>query len=141
MPAIRNATHVYAETWHRPDRGAETVLDILRNPPSGMPGRAIPEPTPGPFGEPPARARVNHGRWVADCGLPDPARGRICPDALALSTSDRRFYCPTCFNAAVGGHWRRVLWPVNWRAVETGLEPIANAREQNWDPKPNDPLE
>jgi hypothetical protein len=110
-----------------PDPGARLILDLRRA------TRPAPEPMPGPPAGPPVLARIDHGRWVADCNLDDPARQRQCRAAQYAHPDDRRLYCSTCTNQAVGGRWRPVLWPADRAAVEAplgGLPP----REQNWRP-------
>jgi hypothetical protein len=112
----------------QPDPGARLVLELRR-----LAGQPIPEPATGPPVGPPVLARVDHGRWMGDCDLQDVARKRVCRSAQYLHPDDRRLYCSTCTNQAVGGRWRPVLWPADRAAVEAplgGLPP----REQNWRP-------
>jgi hypothetical protein len=71
-------------------------------------------------------ARVDHGRWIVDC--PN------CNGAQFASVTDRRFLCCECENIAIGGLWRRVVWPDNWPEIESVLRvrPIEN---RNWHPE------
>jgi hypothetical protein len=63
-------------------------------------------------------ARVNHGRWIADCP--------ICRGAeMVKETQD--FLCGSC------GAFGRVQWPKDIAAIEAALTPRA-APYQNWWP-------
>lgn len=74
----------------------------------------------------PAVAYANHGRWVADC----PSG---CGGAMLLEPG-APYLCGHCWNAEIGGRWRRVAWPRARRAIETLLlaRPLAHTR--NWQP-------
>lgn len=48
-------------------------------------------------------ARVNHGRWIADC--PD------CEGSECITADDPVFMCLSCGNKDVRGSLRPVLWP------------------------------
>lgn len=69
---------------------------------------------------------LNHGRWIIQC--PD------CPGAVLAPYSDRRFFCPYCFNAKIGAHYRKVVWPDDTKIeqIETavGVRPEEN---KNWE--------
>jgi hypothetical protein len=111
------------------DRGAATIIDLYRKK-----GHQVPEPSdPDPVLAPVVKARLNHGRWIGDCGLPDAARQRVCLNAQYVDPDDTRFFCVECHNADCGGAWRPVLWPADRAAVEAPLEGLP-AREQNWTP-------
>jgi len=68
-------------------------------------------------------ARINHGRWIADC--PD------CAGAEYVDESEPIFFCMSCGNLAVGGHFRRVKFPKDKAKIEGCLNgrPVAN---RNW---------
>lgn len=71
-------------------------------------------------------AYANHGRWVVEC--PD------CRGAQLACRTDLRFMCCECANAAVGGLWRPVTWPVDVAAIEAELEKRPDPETQNWLP-------
>jgi hypothetical protein len=78
-------------------------------------------------------ARINHGRWLVDCGG--------CNSALVVDLSEPAFMCVECGNAANDGKWLRVTVPANWEAIEAellkrpwnGRNP-ADAKNRNWEP-------
>ena len=93
-------------------------------------------PLPGPTedntsGE--VAARINHGRWLVDCGG--------CNSALVIDLSQPVFMCVECGNAANDGKWFQVTVPTNRKAIETellkrpwnGRNP-ASAVNRNWEP-------
>lgn len=53
----------------------------------------------------PALARVDFGRWIADC--PDP----VCGGAEYVEPAERIFFCFNCGNALLGGDARQVKFP------------------------------
>lgn len=72
-------------------------------------------------------AYVNHARWVCDC----PAPG--CGNAQLVATSDPRFYCAECRNAA----WRGAAHEVTLPRFAEDVERLLNIRptsKQNWHP-------
>lgn len=73
-------------------------------------------------------ARVDAGRWIAEC--PD------CHDAQYVWMDDPQplFMCVACFNAAAGGGWRRVTVPANRGAVEAALVKRPLPGNRNWRP-------
>ncbi len=85
------------------------------------------EPTELDEKAPPAVAYVNHGRWVADC----PSG---CGGAMLLDV-DMPFMCGECFNAELGGQWRRVEWPNDRLKIEFYLERRVLAHTANWRPQ------
>lgn len=118
-----------------PDRGAATIIDLFRA--RGHQdefGRGVPDPTDAPPVGASVMARLNHGRWIGDCGLDDAVRERRCLNAQFVDPDDPRFFCVECFNAANGGRWRPVTWPANRALVEAELESLP-VPEQNWEPK------
>ena len=75
-----------------------------------------------------AVARVDLGRWVADCPSP------ICWSAQEVSREDRRYFCPGCCNAYVHGAFVNVMWPEDEQEIERLL--MARPYEMNrfWHP-------
>ena len=86
---------------------------------------SLPAPT-GDVLKPKAVAEVNQGRWVVNCPF--------CAGAELADPDDRRFYCLSCGNKAVGYKWIPVKWPTAHLAVEAELvkRPIEETR--NWTP-------
>ena len=78
------------------------------------------------------RARINQGRWIADC----PTQG--CGGALLVSVALPLFWCPYCGNAALGGEWLGVRFPGNKTEIESTLVKRPGWRERavtrNWSP-------
>jgi hypothetical protein len=70
-------------------------------------------------------ARVNEGRWIADCPF--------CGGAQFTSPDDRRFLCADCGNMAIGGKWMRVVWPAAPEAIEDELI-IRPTENRHWLP-------
>lgn len=73
-----------------------------------------------------ARARVNHGRWIADCPRP------YCPNAMRLTPGQTQFHC--------GGEGGCLLvagveWPQDADAIWEALavRPVPSTR--NWYPE------
>jgi hypothetical protein len=91
-------------------------------------------------------AKINHGRWIAECP--------VCHSAQVTSPDDKRFFCIQCENVSASGKWATVKWPSapqvgmieelllvrpdvktrNWIAGES----VADLRKENEDnlPKP-----
>ena len=93
-------------------------------------------PLPEPTGDNTAgqgAARINHGRWLVDCGG--------CNSALVIDLSALVFMCVECANAANDGKWFTVTIPSNREAIEAellkrpwnGRNP-ADAKNRNWEP-------
>lgn len=74
----------------------------------------------------PARAEVNHGRWVALC----PA----CGGAEYVWWEDPRFFCVGCRNAAIGGRWRPLAVPDDRARIEAVLSVRPDPMSRNWLP-------
>jgi ribosomal protein L37AE/L43A len=78
-------------------------------------------------------ARINHGRWLVDCGG--------CNSALVVDLSQPVFMCVECGNATNEGKWFTVTVPTNRKAIEaellkrpwSGRNP-AEAVNRNWSP-------
>lgn len=62
-------------------------------------------------------ARINHGRWVADCP---------CQSAQIVTPADPRMWCVEC-----GTGWWQVVFPADVDAVEQLLADLPTA-ERNW---------
>lgn len=128
---LRTAADAYPHQHGRPDTGAHSIIDLLH-----AWGHPVPEPASGAPAGPPVLARVNHGRWIADCHLritTGPWAGQRCHNAQYVHPDDPRFFCVTCHNAEVGGRWRPVTWPPDPAAIEATLEGLP-IPEQNWQP-------
>ncbi|MFD0353519.1 hypothetical protein ACFVHW_07180 [Streptomyces sp. NPDC127110] len=69
------------------------------------------------LGEPPIYARINHGRWVADC---------TCGSAQIVTPADPRFACPEC-----GYGWVQIVFPTDPAAAEKAVAERVPA-ERNW---------
>lgn len=62
-------------------------------------------------------ARINHGRWVADC---------VCGSAQVVSPDDPRFACPEC-----GYGWAQITFPDKPAAAEAEVS-ARPPHERNW---------
>jgi len=98
----------------------------------GMGFGPLPEPTAANTSGA-AAARINHGRWLVDCGG--------CNSAQVVDLDQPVFMCVECGNAANDGKWLQVTVPRNRNAIETellkrpwnGRNP-AEAVNRNWEP-------
>lgn len=73
------------------------------------------------------RARVDKGRWLADCPF--------CPSAQHVSKADRRFFCCDCLMAPIDGAMIEVLWPSHDEIVEIErLLGLRKATARDWQP-------
>ena len=63
-------------------------------------------------GSPPVLARIDHGRWLADCE---------CGGAEYVDPSDPIFFCLACGNPAQAGAARPVAFPKNAAEIEMAL--------------------
>ncbi|WP_406000682.1 hypothetical protein [Streptomyces sp. NBC_00829] len=63
-------------------------------------------------------ARINHGRWIADC---------LCGSALVVSPDDPRYACPEC-----GYGWIKLVFPDDVDAVEDELLSLAPPARNWW---------
>lgn len=78
------------------------------------------------LGAPPAVARVNHNRWIADC--PD------CAGAVDVwRDGPHLMICPNCLNARAGHLWRRVALPADAAAIEDALMDRPIPQTRNWE--------
>ena len=76
-------------------------------------------------------ARVNHGRWIADC----PAQ---CGGALVVTENPALFICVECGSPENGGNWYAVVFPADKLAIENVLlkRPASrpdHAPSRNWE--------
>jgi len=76
----------------------------------------------------PLRARINHGRWIVDCPVPE------CGGAELVDPDNPRFWCLSCDNHGMDGRWYPVEFPAERPAIETVLLKRPNAANQNWRP-------
>lgn len=93
---------------------------------------AIGQPRPPrPDGEdaaaPPVYARMNHARWLAECG---------CGSAVLLFRGGPGawFWCPSCGNAVAAGKLRPVLWPPDRDRIDTNMASLPEGLA-HWDPQ------
>ena len=68
-------------------------------------------------------ARVNHGRWIADCPF--------CAGAEFVNKSLPVFMCQSCWNEAVKGKWLPVEFPAEHVQIDRELL-LRNTENQNW---------
>ena len=77
---------------------------------------------------PPLPARLYHDQWIVEC--PD------CHDAQFVWPETPQYLCAYCFNARLGGRWRRVAIPKE--SVRGEIEAIVGHRlfphQRNWVP-------
>lgn len=89
-------------------------------------------PAPGVvLGGPVAVARVNHGRWIADC----PTEG--CGGAEFVSLAGQPFFCCECRNAATDNTPIPVVLPDEQTRDQVTVYLCArpDAETRNWDPE------
>jgi hypothetical protein len=90
-----------------------------------MSGFPVPPLAAVALGAPPAVARVNHNRWIADC--PD------CAGAADVwRDGPHLMICPNCLNATIGHLWRRVALPDDIAAIEDALMDRPVPQTRNW---------
>lgn len=85
---------------------------------------------------PAAVARIDHGRWIADC--PDPNCDPSGSGRGAMAVDESHFFmCGNCFNRAAGGYWLTVEWPDDddKHSAEAILTERPHAVMQTWHPK------
>lgn len=75
----------------------------------------------------PLTAWLQEDRWVAVC--PDCGR-----NAQLVWEETPLYLCCACWNAAVGGTWRRVVWPKERKAIERIVGMRHLAANRNWQP-------
>lgn len=109
-------------TYFRSDQEA-----VIRGHPAWVRVAHLVPPANAPTADAPAAAaRVNAGRWIADC--PD------CNGAEFVWLANPRLWCVGCRNAALGGAWRAVTVPSaeDRAAIEAALAVRANPAHRNW---------
>lgn len=72
-------------------------------------------------------ARINAGRWIADCPLPG------CNEAVHTAVG-LPFFCPNCLNAANGYHAYQVRFPDETSLIEHILSERPLPTTRNWQP-------
>lgn len=89
--------------------------------------RAIGKPWNGATNQdlPSVRARVDHGRWIADCE---------CGGAEYVDPDEPFFYCMSCGNHAVGGTGRPVIFPQGKLLIEIETAVLERGVEDGDDP-------
>jgi hypothetical protein len=104
-------------------RDPATVLAML--PTVRASGFPVPPLSGVALGVPPAVARINHNRWIADC--PD------CTGAVDVwRDGPHLMICPNCLNAAIGNLWRRVRMPADVAGIEDALMDRPIPATRNW---------
>jgi hypothetical protein len=73
-----------------------------------------------------ATARVNHGRWLADCPFG-------CGGSMDVSPG-LTYWCGTCGNLPVGGQCVKVDWPKDLEQIEDVLILRPDKATRNWEP-------
>jgi len=114
------------------DLQPEPYLTMVNRMYMGMGFGTLSEPTEAnTAGE--VAARINHGRWIVDCGG--------CNSALVVDLGQPVFMCVECGNAANDGKWFNVTVPTDRAAIEIELlkRPMngrnpASAVNRNWEP-------
>ena len=84
-------------------------------------------PDEGPAIGPPVEARINQGRWLADCPF--------CSGAELIEPETPEFMCWSCGNAKNGGRFVVVSVPATRQREE--IERLLSSRpadNQNWNP-------
>jgi hypothetical protein len=74
-----------------------------------------------------AIARVNHGRWIADCPFGCGGAEYVNPDQLL-------FFCCECRNAKTGGRPVKVKMPRAHARIEELLLERTQTASRNWSP-------
>lgn len=69
------------------------------------------------------QARVNHGRWIADCPY--------CAGAELVSRKGREFYCLSCGMKENGGKPLPVTFPPDLAEIDAALARVTE-EYQNW---------
>lgn len=115
-----------AETGY--GKGPEDVVRDIWSGPTDPAGNPLPPLGPHPPAEisteAVGHAIVRQRRWVVLCPW--------CPSAQYAHTTDKRFFCVECGNAAVGGKWVAVEWPPNPEEIERTLM-VRPSDNRNWE--------
>jgi hypothetical protein len=110
------------------DRGGVAVL-VARHWHADQHGPFRLELLTGPTADGPAvQARVNHGRWLADCPTPH------CRNACYVDPADPRFLCVECVNPLAEGRWLPVEFPDDRDEIEAALLARPVPATRNWTP-------
>lgn len=116
MPIIRSETFYLPPPYLDPNVWAEqppAMLAVLWR--AEMAGRRVHTDPNAAAGE--QYARINHGRWVADC---------TCGSAWVVTPTDPRMWCTEC-----GTGWWQLRFPDDVPAIEQSLEGLLEP-QQNW---------
>ncbi len=128
MAKVKNSEDVYIREHIQGQRhGAEAIIDLANAAGDDLPT----EPAVESGADPTTVAIVDHGRWIATCGLAT-ADGP-CRNAQLVDPTDGRLICLDCRNAAIAGRWQAVEFPADVAAVEAALEDLPTS-QQNWSP-------
>lgn len=75
-------------------------------------------------------ARINHGRWLADCPAP------YCAGAEVVCTHDTRFFCESCGMDSFNGCYAEVIFPKGrlFKEIERMLLLRGWEKTRNWEP-------
>lgn len=117
MPQIQNL-----QTVHR-----LTVMAFIARELGKLRAAGYPVPSnPSEVADLAVGARVDHGRWLADCPY--------CPGAELVDLEDLRFFCLSCYNEAAGGRWLHIVMPEAQQreAIEAYLQQWPQL-QQHWD--------
>lgn len=71
-------------------------------------------------------AYVNHNRWIVDC--PD------CRAAVYIWLDAPAMLCSECWNASIGGKYRRVILPKDVAGIAAALMERPLPQNRNWRP-------
>lgn len=72
------------------------------------------------------KAKVNQGRWIAECPF--------CNGAELVRPDDPKFYCLSCGNAEIGNKWIAVEFPGDHDKITKELEKRPKEQVANWVP-------
>lgn len=88
-------------------------------------GTTVPPLTDVAGAETAVLARLDYGRWCADCP---------CGSAsLVWLAGPHLIWCGSCGNRAIGGSWRPVTVPANWGEINAAVADL-DTKDQNWMP-------
>jgi hypothetical protein len=101
-------------------------LDVLDARQADIGRPAVPRPAGEAPDAPPVTARVNYGRWLADCE---------CGASVLLfrGPAGQWFWCPACAGSISGGKLRPVVWPANRDQIDLDMSTLP-AELAQWEP-------
>jgi hypothetical protein len=91
--------HAGGHTPHDPEESCGALEDYLNGTPRGKLSKRPTQLTDTAL----AYARVEHGRWVAECPF--------CSKQTFAALPDPRFFCTECLNVEAGGEFVRLVVP------------------------------